>query len=117
MKGHLKILVSTTVIEVGVDVANITAILIVNAERFGLTQLHQLRGRVGRGEEPATCTLLAGKRLMGESRHRLEVLQESTNGFHVAEEDLKIRGPGELLGTKQLGLPELRVGNILHHAV
>ena len=117
VEGRLKILVSTTVIEVGVDVANATVMLIENAERFGLAQLHQLRGRVGRGSAPATCLLLAGKRLSREGRYRLEVILESTDGFYVAEQDLKIRGPGELLGTKQSGLPELRVGNILHHAV
>ena len=117
VEGRLKILVSTTVVEVGVDVANATVMLIENAERFGLAQLHQLRGRVGRGNAPATCLLLAGKRLSREGRHRLEVIQESTDGFYVAEQDLKIRGPGELLGTKQSGLPELRVGDILHHAV
>ena len=117
VEGHLKILVSTTVVEVGVDVANATVMVIENAERFGLAQLHQLRGRVGRGKAPATCLLLAGKRLSREGRQRLEVIQESTDGFYVAEQDLKIRGPGELLGTKQSGLPELRVGNILHHAV
>ena len=115
--GRLKILVSTTVVEVGVDVPNATVMVIENAERFGLAQLHQLRGRVGRGNAPATCLLLAGKRLSREGRQRLEVIQESTDGFHVAEQDLKIRGPGELLGTRQSGLPELRVGNILQHAV
>lgn len=115
--GSLDILVSTTVVEVGVDVANATVMVIENAERFGLAQLHQLRGRVGRGKAPATCLLLAGKRLSREGRHRLEVIQKSTDGFYVAEQDLKIRGPGELLGTKQSGLPELRVGDILQHAV
>ena len=117
VQGRLKILVSTTVIEVGVDVANATVMLIENAERFGLAQLHQLRGRVGRGSAPATCLLLAGNRLSREGRHRLEVILESTDGLYVAEQDLNIRGPGELLGTIQSGLPELRVGNILHHAV
>ena len=115
--GRLNILVSTTVIEVGVDVANATLMVIENAERFGLAQLHQLRGRVGRGKAPATCLLLAGNRLSREGRRRLQVMQDSTDGFYVAEQDLKIRGPGELLGTKQSGLPELRVGNILKHAV
>ena len=117
VEGRLKVLVSTTVVEVGVDVANATVMLIENAERFGLAQLHQLRGRVGRGGAPATCLLLAGKRLSRAGRRRLEVILESTDGFYVAEQDLRIRGPGELLGTKQSGLPELRVGSILHHAV
>ena len=115
--GRIHILVSTTVIEVGVDVANATVMLIENAERFGLAQLHQLRGRVGRGAARATCLLLPGQKLSRESRQRLQVMQESTDGFYVAEQDLEIRGPGELLGTKQAGLPELRVGNILHHGV
>ncbi len=116
-EGRLRILVSTTVIEVGVDIANATVMLIENAERFGLAQLHQLRGRVGRGAARATCLLLAGKKISRESRQRLKVMQESTDGFYVAEQDLQIRGPGELLGTKQAGLPELRVGNLLHHGV
>ena len=115
--GRLHILVSTTVIEVGVDVANATVMVIENAERFGLAQLHQLRGRVGRGAAPATCLLLAGKRLSREGRHRLDVIRQSTDGFYVAEQDLRIRGPGELLGTKQSGLPELRVGNVLQHGI
>ena len=114
-EGGIQILVSTTVIEVGVDVANATVMLIENAERFGLAQLHQLRGRVGRGTARATCLLLPGEKLSRESRQRLKVMQESTDGFYVAEQDLQIRGPGELLGTKQSGLPELRVGDILHH--
>ena len=115
--GRVQILVSTTVIEVGVDVANATVMLIENAERFGLAQLHQLRGRVGRGTARATCLLLPGEKLSRESRQRLKVMQESTDGFYVAEQDLQIRGPGELLGTKQSGLPELRVGNLLYHGV
>ena len=117
VEGRIPILVSTTVIEVGVDVANATVMLIENAERFGLAQLHQLRGRVGRGTARATCLLLPGQKLSRESRQRLKVMQESTDGFYVAEQDLQIRGPGELLGTKQSGLPELRVGNILQHGV
>ena len=116
-KGGIQILVSTTVIEVGVDIANATVMLIENAERFGLAQLHQLRGRVGRGAARATCLLLPGEKLSRESRQRLKVMQESTDGFYVAEQDLQIRGPGELLGTKQSGLPELRIGDILHHGV
>jgi len=114
--GELDILVSTTVIEVGVDVPNATVMLIENAEHFGLAQLHQLRGRVGRGEAQAYCVLLTGPALSKEGRQRLRVMQDSTDGFYVAEQDLQIRGPGELLGTKQSGLPELRVGNVLHHA-
>src|SRR6266446_5090205 len=115
VQGELDILVSTTVIEVGVDVANATVMVIENAEHFGLAQLHQLRGRVGRGQAQAYCVLLTGPALSKEGRQRLRVMQDSTDGFFVAEQDLQIRGPGELLGTKQSGLPELRVGNILHH--
>ena len=116
-QGGIQILVSTTVIEVGVDIANATVMLIENAERFGLAQLHQLRGRVGRGTARATCLLLPGEKLSRESRQRLKVMQESTDGFYVAEQDLQIRGPGELLGTKQSGLPELRIGDVLQHGM
>ncbi len=115
VQGEVDILVATTVIEVGVDVPNATVMLIENAERFGLAQLHQLRGRVGRGKAQSYCALLTGPALSKEGRERLRVMQESTDGFYVAEHDLQIRGPGELLGTKQSGLPELRVGNVLHH--
>jgi ATP-dependent DNA helicase RecG len=117
VQGTLHILVSTTVIEVGVDVPNATIVLVENAERFGLAQLHQLRGRVGRDVAQATCILITGDRLSKEGRQRLRVMQESTDGFYVAEQDLQIRGPGELLGTRQAGLPELRVGNVLHHGI
>src|SRR5262249_57670259 len=92
-----------------------TVMLVENAEHFGLAQLHQLRGRVGRGTAQAYCVLLTGPALSKEGRLRLRVMQESSDGFYVAEQDLQIRGPGELLGTKQSGLPELRVGNVLHH--
>jgi ATP-dependent DNA helicase RecG len=113
----LDILVCTTVIEVGVDVPNASVMVIENAERFGLAQLHQLRGRVGRGTAQSYCLLIAGQALSKEGRQRLQVMQESTDGFYVAEQDLQIRGPGELLGTKQSGLPELQVGNLLHHGL
>jgi ATP-dependent DNA helicase RecG len=116
-RGDLRILVCTTVIEVGVDVPNATVMVIENAERFGLAQLHQLRGRVGRGAEQSYCLLVAGQKLSKEGRERLRVMQSSSDGFHVAEQDLQIRGPGELLGTKQAGLPELLVGNLLHHGL
>ncbi|ETW99646.1 MAG: hypothetical protein ETSY1_14245 [Candidatus Entotheonella factor] len=114
---ELDILVCTTVIEVGVDIPNATVMVIENAERFGLAQLHQLRGRVGRGADQAYCLLIAGDKLSKEGRQRLLVMQESNDGFYVAEQDLQIRGPGELLGTKQAGLPELHVGNLLHHGI
>ncbi len=116
-QGELDIVVCTTVIEVGVDIPNATVMVIENAERFGLAQLHQLRGRVGRGADQAYCLLIPGERLSKEGRQRLQVMQESTDGFYVAEQDLQIRGPGELLGTKQAGLPELHVGNLLHHGL
>jgi ATP-dependent DNA helicase RecG len=116
-QGALDILVCTTVIEVGVDIPNATVMVIENAERFGLAQLHQLRGRVGRGPVQAYCLLLAGQTLSKEGRQRLRVMEESTDGFYVAEQDLQIRGPGELLGTKQSGLPELQVGNLLQHGI
>lgn len=115
--GELDILVCTTVIEVGVDVPNATVMVIENAERFGLAQLHQLRGRVGRGSAQSYCLMIAGQTLSKEGRQRLRVMQESTDGFYVAEQDLQIRGPGELLGTKQSGLPALQVGNLLHHGL
>jgi ATP-dependent DNA helicase RecG len=113
----LDILVCTTVIEVGVDIPNATVMVIENAEHFGLAQLHQLRGRVGRGADQAYCLLIAGDKLSREGRQRLLVMQQSNDGFYVAEQDLQIRGPGELLGTKQAGLPELYVGNLLHHGM
>jgi ATP-dependent DNA helicase RecG len=114
---ELDILVCTTVIEVGVDIPNATVMVIENAEHFGLAQLHQLRGRVGRGADQAYCLLIAGDKLSKEGRQRLLVMQKSNDGFYVSEQDLQIRGPGELLGTRQAGLPELHVGNLLHHGI
>lgn len=114
--GEIQILVATTVIEVGVDVPNATVILVEHAERFGLAQLHQLRGRVGRSSLPSSCLLLASGRggaSSSPSRRRLEALVQSTDGFVIAEEDLRIRGPGEFFGVRQWGLPELRVANLV----
>lgn len=111
--GKIDILVSTTVIEVGVDVPNASMMLIVHAERFGLSQLHQLRGRVGRGRKESRCLLLAYGPLGEDAKRRLEVICRTTDGFRVAEEDLEIRGPGEFLGTRQSGMPDLKVADIL----
>ncbi len=106
--GKIDVLVSTTVIEVGVDVPNATVMLIEHAERFGLAQLHQLRGRVGRGDRRSTCLLMAGRTNSDDTYRRLKVMEETMDGFKIAEEDLKLRGPGDFLGTRQAGLPDFR---------
>jgi ATP-dependent DNA helicase RecG len=111
--GELDLLVSTTVIEVGVDVPNATLMLIIHAERFGLAQLHQLRGRVGRGGEASRCLLVAYGRPGEEAGQRLNVMVGTNDGFRIAQEDLAIRGPGEFLGTLQAGMPDLRVADPL----
>ncbi len=111
--GDLQLLVSTTVIEVGVDVANATIMVIEHADRFGLSQLHQLRGRVGRGSENATCVLMAPYHSGADTYRRLRALGQTADGFKIAEADLKLRGPGEFLGTRQSGLPDFRVSNLL----
>jgi ATP-dependent DNA helicase RecG len=111
-KGKIKVLVATVVIEVGVDVPNATIMLIENAERFGLSQLHQLRGRIGRGEHESYCILLADPKT-DEAEKRLKAIEGTLDGFQIAEQDLDIRGPGEFFGTRQHGLPELRFGDIL----
>ena len=108
---RIHILVSTIVIEVGIDVPNASVMVIEHAERFGLSQLHQLRGRVGRGKDPSQCLLIAQYPRSEEAERRLRVMEQTTDGFKIAEEDLAIRGPGELMGTQQSGLPDFRVAN------
>lgn len=114
-RGETKALISTTVIEVGVDVANATVMLIENAERFGLAQLHQLRGRIGRGEHKSYCILLTSEP-SSEAAAKLAVLEKTRDGFEVAEADWELRGPGDLLGTAQSGLPALKIGNLKRDA-
>ena len=110
---QIDILVATTVIEVGIDVPNATVMVVEHAERFGLSQLHQLRGRVGRGTARSHCILLSGEGLTGDAEKRLKVMEQTADGFRIAEADLELRGPGDFLGTRQAGLPELRVADIL----
>jgi ATP-dependent DNA helicase RecG len=107
--GELAVLVATTVIEVGVDVPNATLMIVEGAERFGLAQLHQLRGRVGRGSGKSTCLLIRGQSLTDVGRARLSLMRETSDGFRIAEEDLRLRGPGEILGTRQSGEEAFRV--------
>jgi len=114
--GEIGLLVATTVIEVGVDVPNASLMVIENAERMGLAQLHQLRGRVGRGQHASSCVLLFRPPLSETARRRLEVLRETTDGFEVARRDLELRGPGELLGTRQTGLMQLKVADLMRDA-
>lgn len=112
-KGETQIMVATTVIEVGVDVPNASVMVIENAERFGLSQLHQLRGRVGRGAEHSFCLLLTGYKLSSEARKRLDTMVATNDGFRIAEVDLEIRGPGDVSGTQQSGLPQLKIANLV----
>ena len=114
--GQIHVLISTTVIEVGVDVANATVMLIEHAERFGLAQLHQLRGRVGRGAHQSLCLLMTPNRLNDVARERIRAMVSTTDGFRLAEVDLQLRGPGEMAGTRQSGIPEFRVANLITDA-
>ena len=108
----VKVLLATSVIEVGVDVPNATVMLIESAEQFGLAQLHQLRGRIGRGAHDSYCILVAAAKT-NDAKQRLRVLEETTDGFRIAEADLNLRGPGELLGQHQSGLPGFRFGDLV----
>ncbi len=112
VKGETKIMVATTVIEVGVDVPNASVMVIENAERFGLSQLHQLRGRVGRGAEQSYCLLMTDYRLSRESKVRIETMVKTNNGFEIAETDLNLRGPGDLMGTQQSGVLDLLIADL-----
>ena len=113
VKGETQILVSTTVIEVGVNVPNASVMVIQNAERFGLSQLHQLRGRVGRGADQSYCILVTSYELSRDTRRRIQIMTETSDGFEIAEEDLKLRGPGDLEGTQQSGVAfDLRLANL-----
>jgi ATP-dependent DNA helicase RecG len=114
--GGIQLLVATTVIEVGVDVPNATLMVIENAERMGLAQLHQLRGRVGRGLHASSCLLLYRPPLSPLARERLAVMRDTNDGFVVARRDLELRGPGELLGTRQTGLAQMRVADLARDA-
>jgi ATP-dependent DNA helicase RecG len=113
LNKEIDILVSTTVIEVGIDIPQASLMVIEHAERFGLSQLHQLRGRVGRSDIPSYCVLMSQRKGSEDSRKRLSVMAETNDGFKIAEEDLAIRGPGEFMGTRQSGIPDFRIANIL----
>ena len=113
--GEIQVLVSTTVVEVGVNVPNATVMMVENAERFGLAQLHQLRGRVGRGKHQSYCIFVSGND-NPDTKNRLEILNKSNDGFYIASEDLKLRGPGDLFGIRQSGLLEFKIGDVFTDA-
>ena len=112
-QGKHQILVSTTVIEVGVNVPNASVMVIENAEKFGLSQLHQLRGRVGRGAEKSYCILLSSSKLGNDARERIKIMTSTNNGFVIAEKDLELRGPGDIEGTRQSGILNFKLANIV----
>jgi ATP-dependent DNA helicase RecG len=113
VSGEIQVLVATTVVEVGVDVPNASVMIVEHAERFGLSQLHQLRGRVGRGAEQSYCVLMSSERQTSVAQQRLGIMAETNDGFRIAEKDLELRGPGEVMGTRQSGVPTFRVGNLV----
>jgi ATP-dependent DNA helicase RecG len=114
VEGDTQIMVSTTVIEVGVDVSNATVMVIESAEKFGLSQLHQLRGRVGRGADKSYCIILSGSNLGNDARERIRIISSTSNGFEIAEKDLELRGPGDISGTRQSGILNFKLANIVH---
>jgi ATP-dependent DNA helicase RecG len=113
VQGETQILVATTVIEVGVDVPNASVMVIENSERFGLSQLHQLRGRVGRGADQSYCILMTGDKLTSDAKKRIQTMVRTNDGFEIAETDLKLRGPGDMEGTQQSGLLNLKIADIV----
>ena len=115
-EGKIDLLVATTVIEVGVDVPNASLMIVENAERLGLAQLHQLRGRVGRGAEKSACVLMYQSPLSDSAKQRLDILRQSDDGFMIAEKDLELRGPGEILGTQQTVIADMKIANIVRDA-
>ena len=113
IKRETQIMVATTVIEVGVNVPNASVMVVESAERFGLSQLHQLRGRVGRGNEQSYCVLMSSHKLSQDGKIRLETMTRTTDGFEIAEVDLRLRGPGDLMGTEQSGILQLKIADII----